>query len=345
MGRLSHVGSRSERALPPECVNSAPGLSNGAHRQDGLTHGNTLRGPAPCFSQCDWTAAFSHWFSLRCVSKHGIVVAMNRRPLTLVVALVAVLALVGGAMAVAAAWRNDVTLKPQPPAASEAGAAHAIPETQLTSNDEARAYAGENAVSFARWILLPPGGLFTVTPSPGVTVAPLGEGNKPSWAGTWTVTVTSREVPAFRQRYTQSMTFGPGTSSQSAPYPRDVGGLDDPAVFQRIGALPQPERVALLRFLAQRSDFSMRNFDRLSIEVGIARGLSDKERFFRDRLLALGVSRGYAPTHLVWVSFDDPSATDRTPYSLLLGYSAKRRTWVGLASARGAYSGKLATLK
>ena len=107
---------------------------------------------------------------------------MNRRPLTLIVALVAVLAIVGGAMAVAAAWRSDVTLKPPPPAATEAGATHVIAETQLTSNDEARAFAGENATSFARWIELPPGGLFTVTPSPDVTVTPLGEGNKPSWA-------------------------------------------------------------------------------------------------------------------------------------------------------------------
>ena len=270
---------------------------------------------------------------------------MNRRPLTLIVLLAAALALVGGVMTLSAARRSGVTLKRQSSAAAEPGAAHAVAETHLASNDQARTFAGENAVSFARWISLPPDGLFSVTPSADVQVVPLGEGNKPSWAGTWTVTVTSHEVPAFRQMYTQSMTFGPGTVNQSASYPRDSGGLDDPMLYQHIGALPQPERVALLRFVAGRGGFSMRRLDRLSVEVGTARGLTDKERFFRDRLLALGVSRGYAPTRLVWVSFDDPSAADGTPYSLLLGYSAKRQGWVALASAHGTYKGKLVILK
>ncbi len=206
-------------------------------------------------------------------------------------------------------------------------------------------FASESAVSFAHWIQLPAGGLFSAVPSLDVQVAPLGEGSKPSWAGTWTVTVASRELPAFHQTYTQSMTFGPGTSSQSTPYPRDLGGLDDPALYQHIGALPQPERVALLRFIAQEGDLSMRDLDRLSVEVGTARGLSDKERFFRDRLLALGVSRGYVPTRLVWASFNDPNAADGTPSSLLLGYNAKLKAWVALASAHGTYSGKLTTLK
>jgi hypothetical protein len=82
-------------------------------------------------------------------------------------------------------------------------------------------------------------------------------------------------------------------------------------------------------------------FDRLSVDVGLTSGLTDKQRFFRDRLLALGISRGFAPTRILWLSFDDPSASDGTPASLLVGYSAKRRVWTVLASAHGVYDGKL----
>jgi len=139
------------------------------------------------------------------------------------------------------------------------------------------------------------------------------------------------------------MTFGPGAASQSAPRPHESGGLADPALYERIGALPKAERLALLGFVAARGNPTLQGLDRLSADIVRASGLSDSERFFRDRLLAYGIARGFAPTRILWLQFDDPSAPDGTPLSLLVGYNAKRRAWIVLASAHGAYEGKLVT--
>ena len=270
---------------------------------------------------------------------------MNRRPATLIVALLAVVAVAAGFMSITAMRRTDVAQKTTSVTHFEPGPSHKVPETSLASDDQARTFAHENAIALARWIALPPDGLFTTAASPDVSVTALGEGNKPSWAGTWTVTVASSEVPAFKQTYTQSMTFGPGAASQPDPGSRQSGELDDPLLFQRMGELSPAERVTLLRFVAARGNPVLRSMDVLSEDVGQTSGLTDKQRFFRDRLLALGVARGFVPTHLVWLSFDDPAAADATPLSLLVGYSAKLGTWKVLGSAHGTYEGKFTAAK
>ena len=241
--------------------------------------------------------------------------------------------------------RDSVVSTPVSSAASEPGATHAVLETQLSSDEQAREFARENAVAFERWILLPPGALFAVTPSRDVTVTALGDGNKPSWAGTWTVAVTSNEVPKFRQLYTQSMTFGPGAADQPSPRTRHNGGLSDATLYERLGKLPKAARIALLGLIAAQGNPTLLGFDQLSVDVGQTSGLTDKQRFFRDRLLALGIANGFSPTRVLWLSFDDPSAPDGTPHSLLMGYSAKTHGYTVLASSHGVYDGKLVTAK
>jgi hypothetical protein len=273
---------------------------------------------------------------------------MNRRPLTLIATLVAVSVLIVGGVAVSSALRQGVAQNPRPVTPSQPAPTHMVAEGSLASDADARTFALENSVALATWVKLPQGDLFKVAPSREITVTALGEGNKPSWVGTWTVNITSTEVPAFAQRYTQSMVFGPGAAEAAGgfgPHPRESGGLWDPALYLRIGALVQPQRLALLRLIAQRGNPALQGFDVLSTNLATATGLTDAERFYRDRLLATGVARGFAPTRIVWLSFDDPNSSDGTPVSLLVGYSAKKRAWIPLATTHGRYEGKLAAIK